>query len=99
MYGLVRPQIAIPVHGTARHLMAHAGLAEGCQVGQTLIPDSGNVISLPTAADRMQQRQASLTTSAGALTHEKGQIIEVQSDMMRAMPADAVERGGNSQCG
>ena len=24
MYGLIRPKIAIPVHGTARHLLAHA---------------------------------------------------------------------------
>ena len=32
MYRLIRPKIAIPVHGTARHLLAHARLAEGCQV-------------------------------------------------------------------
>lgn len=85
MYGLVRPQIAIPVHGTARHLMAHAELAESCRVHQTLIPDNGTVIRL---ADGTGQNavEASIidNVKTGALTHEKGQLIEIQSDMMRA---------------
>ena len=46
MYGLVRPKIAIPVHGTARHLRAHAELAKVCQVKQTLLPDNGAMIRL-----------------------------------------------------
>lgn len=46
MYQLVRPRIAIPVHGEARHLAAHARLAEACQVGQTVVPDNGTVIRL-----------------------------------------------------
>src|SRR5499427_9221226 len=33
MYQMVRPQVAIPVHGEARHLLAHAQLASECQVG------------------------------------------------------------------
>ena len=85
MYGLVRPQIAIPVHGTARHLMAHAELAESCQVHQTLIPDNGTVIRL---ADGTGQNAVDASiidnVKTGALTHEKGQLIEIQSDMMRA---------------
>ena len=32
MYQMVRPQIAVPVHGEARHLIAHAELAAECQV-------------------------------------------------------------------
>ena len=83
MYGLVKPQIAIPVHGTARHLVAHAELAEACQVRQTLIPDNGTVIRL---AGKGGESQAAIidNVKTGALTHEKGKILEIQSDMMRA---------------
>ena len=83
MYGLVKPQIAIPVHGTARHLVAHAELAEACQVRQTLLPDNGTVIRL---AGKDGESQAAIidNVKTGALTHEKGKILEIQSDMMRA---------------
>jgi ribonuclease J len=83
MYGLVKPRIAIPVHGTARHLVAHAELAEACQVRQTLLPDNGTVIRLAGAGG---ESSASIidNVKTGALTHEKGKILEIQSDMMRA---------------
>ena len=83
MYGLVKPRIAIPVHGTARHLVAHAELAEACQVRQTLLPDNGTVIRL---AGRNGNGEAAIidNVKTGALTHEKGKILEIQSDMMRA---------------
>jgi len=85
MYGLIRPKIAIPVHGTARHLMAHAALADSCQVHQTLIPDNGTVIRLVDGADDIAAEASIIdNVHTGALTHEKGQIIEIQSDMMRA---------------
>ncbi|MEC7362142.1 MAG: ribonuclease J [Pseudomonadota bacterium] len=83
MYGLVKPRIAIPVHGTARHLVAHAELAETCQVRQTLLPDNGTVIRL---AGKGSDSEAEIidNVKTGALTHEKGKIVEIQSDMMRA---------------
>ena len=83
MYGLVKPRIAIPVHGTARHLVAHAELAEACQVRQTLLPDNGTVIRL---AGQDPEAEAAIidNVKTGALTHEKGKILEIQSDMMRA---------------
>jgi ribonuclease J len=46
MYHMVRPRIAVPVHGEARHLAAHAGLAEECQVGETVVLDNGTAIRL-----------------------------------------------------
>jgi len=42
----VRPNIAIPVHGEARHLAAHARLAESCQVSQTLVIENGDMVRL-----------------------------------------------------
>jgi len=87
MYGLVRPQIAIPVHGTARHLMAHAALAESCQVMQSIIPDNGTMIRLNGRNENDDgnfRAEIIDDVPTGALTHERGHIHEIQSDMLRA---------------
>jgi ribonuclease J len=46
MYQLVRPRIAIPVHGEARHLIAHAQLARDCQVPETIVAENGAMVRL-----------------------------------------------------
>lgn len=46
MYQLVRPRIAIPVHGERRHLEAHARLAEECQVPLAIAAENGQLIRL-----------------------------------------------------
>jgi ribonuclease J len=46
MYQWVRPKVAVPVHGEARHIAAHAALARECQVGQAIEPRNGQVIRL-----------------------------------------------------
>jgi len=49
MYQMIRPQIAIPVHGEARHLIAHAQLAAECQVPQPLTIENGEMVRLGSA--------------------------------------------------
>jgi ribonuclease J len=49
MYQMVRPQVAIPVHGEARHLIAHADLARECQVQQPLIVQNGDMVRLTSS--------------------------------------------------
>jgi ribonuclease J len=46
MYQMVRPRIAVPVHGEARHLIAHAQLARDCQVPETVIAQNGAMVRL-----------------------------------------------------
>lgn len=46
MYNFVRPHIAVPVHGEARHLHEHAKLAKLMQVPVTIEPYNGAVIRL-----------------------------------------------------
>jgi len=46
MYQWVRPRVAIPVHGEARHLAAHAEIAKQCQVPQQIVGRNGSVIRL-----------------------------------------------------
>ena len=79
MYSLIRPKISIPVHGTARHLIAHAALAEGCQVSQTVIPDNGDIITFTDG-----EAEITGTVPVGALTHEGGEIVDIQSDFLRS---------------
>ena len=57
MYQWVRPRIAIPVHGEALHMQAHAELARSCQVPFALVPENGTLIRLsetgPEIVDRV----------------------------------------------
>jgi ribonuclease J len=46
MYGWLRPQIAVPVHGEERHLMEHVRLAKSLQVPEALHAPNGSVVRL-----------------------------------------------------
>jgi ribonuclease J len=46
MYQMVRPKIAVPVHGETRHLLAQARLAEQCQVPQAIVTRNGEMVKL-----------------------------------------------------
>ncbi|HLY57401.1 MAG TPA: ribonuclease J [Stellaceae bacterium] len=46
MYQLVRPKAALPIHGESRHLMAHAALAEDCQVPVAIVAGNGDIVRL-----------------------------------------------------
>jgi ribonuclease J len=46
MYGWIRPQIAVPVHGERRHMEEHARLAKGWGVPQAIVPVNGACIRL-----------------------------------------------------
>jgi ribonuclease J len=50
MYQLVRPRIAIPVHGEARHLIAHARLAAACQVHQPVVVENGDLVRIASGS-------------------------------------------------
>ncbi len=46
MYQLVRPKLAVPVHGESRHLREHAELARECQVPMALVVENGAMVRL-----------------------------------------------------
>ncbi len=50
MYAWIKPKIAIPMHGEARHMMAHAKLARECGVPDTQVVQSGQLIRLAPGA-------------------------------------------------
>ena len=78
MYQMIRPKLAIPVHGTARHLKAHAALAKDCQVNGTIIPNNGDIINLSHEEGRtIGVAKTSLQTIEG------GEVISIDGDTMR----------------
>lgn len=46
MYQWVRPRIAVPVHGEARHMASQAELARACQVSEVVVAENGAVVRL-----------------------------------------------------
>jgi ribonuclease J len=52
MYGWIRPQIAVPMHGEARHLMANAALARSLGIGQVVPAFNGEMVRLAPGSAR-----------------------------------------------
>ncbi len=46
MYGWMRPQVAVPMHGEARHLQEHAKLARASGAGEAIVIVDGEVLKL-----------------------------------------------------
>lgn len=54
MIELVRPSAFVPVHGTLHHLMRHAELARDMGIGDVLVAENGDVVSI-RAAGRLEK--------------------------------------------
>ncbi len=79
MYQLVRPRIAVPVHGDARHLREHARLARTCQVPETVVPSNGSMIRLRAGAAAVVDH-----VEAGSLTIDGGRLVPLASEQIQA---------------
>jgi ribonuclease J len=75
MYGWIRPQISIPVHGERRHMEEHAKLALECGVPQAMVPVNGSAIRLAPDGPKL-------------LSHEKAGRLVLDGDVI--LPADGV---------
>jgi ribonuclease J len=79
MYRWVRPRIAIPVHGEARHMREHAALAKGLQVPQAIEVTNGDVVRLaPGEAGTIG------TVHAGRLALDGSQLLSLDHETLRA---------------
>lgn len=79
MYQWVRPQIAVPVHGEAQHMAAHAALAADCQVRQTIVPANGQVIALSRRGPQLVGE-----VESGRLAVEGDRLVPIDGDVIRA---------------
>lgn len=79
MYQLIRPRIAVPVHGDARHLREHARLARACQVPEAVVPSNGSMIRLRAGAAAVVDH-----VETGSLTLDGGRLVPLASDQIHA---------------
>ena len=78
LYHWVRPAVAIPVHGEARHTRAHAALARECQVPDVIVPRDGAVIRLaPGPAEIIDH------VTAGRLAMDGGRLLPLDRGAVR----------------
>lgn len=78
MYQWVRPQIAIPVHGEARHIREHAALARECQVPQAVEAANGAIIRLAPGPAEIVARVAN-----GRLGLDGKTLVPMTSEVVR----------------
>ena len=78
MYQLVRPRIAVPVHGEPRHLAEQAKLAKECQVSEAVVIENGQVVRLAPERARLTGR-----VSAGRLAVDGERVVLAEGEMLR----------------
>jgi len=100
MYQMIRPRIAIPVHGEAMHMRAHTLLAEECQVPQTVLIENGKAVRFDNGRAKIAG-----TVYSGRLAYEDGAVMPFGAPMLRdrkrmfyegaAVASVAIDDGGN----
>ena len=79
MYHWIRPQIAIPVHGEARHLHEHLAFARRLGVPQPLEVKNGDLVRLAPAPAMVIDE-----VPTGRLVLENQELIAAEDDLFRA---------------
>lgn len=73
MYGWIKPQVAVPVHGEALHLFEHAALARRLGVPEVIVCENGDLIRLaPGPAAIIDELPAARLYKDGSLVIEAG---------------------------
>jgi ribonuclease J len=78
MYQMIRPQIAIPVHGEARHIKEHVALAKECQVPHALEAANGAMIRLAPGAPEIVA-----AVPCGRLGLDGKALVRLEGDLLR----------------
>lgn len=79
MYEWIRPDIAIPVHGEARHLRRHADFARSLGVPHSLAPANGDIIRLAPGPVAIVDQAPS-----GRLVLDGNVLLPANSDVIAA---------------
>jgi len=84
MYHLVRPKLAIPVHGEERHLIEHAKLARECQVPAVALPENGSIMRLLPGPVEVtgQVEHGRLAVDGNRLVRMSGNMIKSRVRML-----------------
>ncbi len=100
MYQMVRPRIAIPVHGEPRHLLKHVELAKACQVPETILVQNGSMVKLaPDTAGIIDDVEVGRFALEGNRLHPmEGDVVRDRSRIMyngSAVLTLVLDDGGN----
>jgi ribonuclease J len=79
MYGWIRPQVSIPVHGERRHMEEHARVAKAHGVPHAVVPVNGTAIRLAPGKPEIVSREA-----AGRLVVDGDVILPADGTTMVA---------------
>jgi ribonuclease J len=78
MYRLVRPRIAVPVHGEALHLTEQARLAKACQVPEAVVVENGQLLRLAPGGPEIVAEVPS-----GRLAFDGVRLLEMDAEVLR----------------
>lgn len=78
MYQMVRPRVALPVHGEARHIQEHVAFARACQVPEALASENGTLIRLAPGPAEIIAR-----VPAGRLALDGKALVPADSEAIR----------------
>ena len=79
MYQWVRPTIAVPVHGEARHLYGHAELARACQVPFAPVIANGDVLRLSSDGPEIVAQ-----VQTGRLAVDGTELVAIEDETLRS---------------
>ena len=84
MYGWVRPRIAVPVHGEARHLLEHARFARALRVPETAVVENGDLLRLaPGTAEVIDHvRAGRLIADGKAIVADDSPVVGARRRIM-----------------
>jgi ribonuclease J len=100
MYGWVKPRVAIPMHGEARHLAEHAKLAEAAGVPEVLDVRNGDIVRLaPGPAEIIDEAPVGRLFRDGELLvpSEEGPVRERRSLAYAGAVFVALARSGRGE--
>jgi ribonuclease J len=100
MYGWVKPRIAIPMHGEARHLSEHAKLARAAGVKEVLSVRNGDMVRLaPGSAEIVDEAPVGRLFRDGQLLvpSEDGPVRERRSLAFAGIVIVALARSGRGE--
>lgn len=78
MYTMVRPRIAVPVHGELRHMLAHAAIAREFGVAEVVTVENGAMVRLAPDPPAVVE-----TVPSGRLALEGNRLVRLDGNLVR----------------
>lgn len=84
MYAWVRPRVAVPVHGEARHLIEHARFARSCQVREPVVVTNGDILRLAPGPPEIvgEAPVGRLGLDGTVLVPAEGEVVKTRARMV-----------------